>query len=201
MASQIALTIYSTWKQASTASTLECNRLCIPPRAASLLIRCCVTQKICCACLPTLELRLLILTFTIPIQHLFLATCCQNGRRLCHLKSCRYIRVVNPIAFILFKHGWKGTLGWLALQSFCFTRIIGNILVLKYGDKSTAATIVNTFGLSPLLVGAIGVIHGAWVSSQTPRLCTQSHNSAGDQHDTLSSIVAESGVSSSTSTQ
>ena len=72
-----------------------------------------------------------------------------------------YITLVNPITFILFKHGRKGVLGWLALQSFCFTRIVGNILVLKDGDTSTAATIVNSIGLSPLLIGTIGIIHEA----------------------------------------
>jgi hypothetical protein len=72
-----------------------------------------------------------------------------------------YIFLVNPATYILFKHGRKGILGWLAIQSFCFTRIIGNILVLKDGDKSTAATIVNSIGLSPLLIGTVGILHEA----------------------------------------
>jgi hypothetical protein len=72
-----------------------------------------------------------------------------------------YIALVNPITYILFKHGRKGILGWFSIQSFCFTRIIGNILVLKDGDKSTAATIVNSIGLSPLLIGAVGILHEA----------------------------------------
>lgn len=72
-----------------------------------------------------------------------------------------YIILINPATYILFKHGRKGILGWLAIQSFCFTRIIGNVLVLKDGAHSTAATIVNSIGLSPLLIGAVGIIHEA----------------------------------------
>ncbi|KAG0646430.1 hypothetical protein D0Z07_7622 [Hyphodiscus hymeniophilus] len=80
-----------------------------------------------------------------------------------------YIALVSPITYILLKHGRKGILGWLALQSFCFTRIIGNILVLKDGDNSTAATIINSIGLSPLLIGTIGIIHEAR-SARHPKL-------------------------------
>jgi hypothetical protein len=77
------------------------------------------------------------------------------------LEVAVYIFLVNPATYVLFKHGRKGILGWLAIQSFCFTRIIGNILVLKDGEKSTAATIVNSIGLSPLLIGTIGILHEA----------------------------------------
>ena len=77
------------------------------------------------------------------------------------LEVAVYIFLVNPVTYVLFKHGRKGILGWLAIQSFCFTRIIGNILVLKDGEKSTAATIVNSIGLSPLLIGTIGILHEA----------------------------------------
>lgn len=72
-----------------------------------------------------------------------------------------YIFWVNPATYCLFKHGRRGILGWLAIQSFCFTRIIGNILVLKDGEHSTAATIVNSIGLSPLLIGTVGILHEA----------------------------------------
>jgi hypothetical protein len=72
-----------------------------------------------------------------------------------------YIVLVNPATYILFAHGRKGILGWLAIQSFCFTRIIGNILILKDGTHSTAATIVNSIGLSPLLIGIVGILHEA----------------------------------------
>ena len=77
------------------------------------------------------------------------------------LEVAVYIFLVNPATYVLFKHGRKGILGWLAIQSFCFVRIIGNILVLKDGEKSTAATIVSSIGLSPLLVGTIGILHEA----------------------------------------
>jgi hypothetical protein len=72
-----------------------------------------------------------------------------------------YIFLVNPVTYVLFKHGKKGILGWLSIQLFCFIRIIGNILILKDGSQSTAAVVVNSVGLSPLLLGTIGILHEA----------------------------------------
>ena len=72
-----------------------------------------------------------------------------------------YIALVTPATCCLFKHGRMGILGWLMIQAFCFTRIIGNLLVLEDGDKSTAATIINSIGLSPPLIGTVGIIQEA----------------------------------------
>jgi hypothetical protein len=72
-----------------------------------------------------------------------------------------YVFLVNPVTYVLFKHGKKGILGWLSIQLFCFVRVIGNILILKDGTQSTTATIVNSIGLSPLLLGTIGILHEA----------------------------------------
>lgn len=72
-----------------------------------------------------------------------------------------YIFFVHPATYVLFKHGKNGILGWLSIQSFCIVRIIGNILILKDGSHSTAATIVNSIGLSPLLLGTLGILHEA----------------------------------------
>jgi hypothetical protein len=52
----------------------------------------------------------------------------------------------------------------MVLQSFCFIRIIGSILQIHFdATKSTSQVplILNNIGLSPLLLGLLGVLHEA----------------------------------------
>lgn len=74
--------------------------------------------------------------------------------------------LIQPVIFILFKHGKRGILGWLYLQILCALRIIGNGITVHEltshtSSSSMAATILNSVGLSPLLLAATGILHEA----------------------------------------
>ena len=60
------------------------------------------------------------------------------------------------IAYILFKHGWNGLLGWLYLFIFALLRVIGGAMTIS--GNSSASTISN-IGLSPLVLAAAGILH------------------------------------------
>lgn len=70
--------------------------------------------------------------------------------------------VFLPLAsYCLFKHGKFGFLGWLFVTIFCVLRVITGGMGL-HGDRTgTAFVILNSIGLSPLLLAAAGVSHEA----------------------------------------
>ena len=75
-----------------------------------------------------------------------------------------YAILLQPTFYCLLKHGRAGFLGWMVLQSFCVIRIVGSILQIHFdATKSTsqAPLILNNIGLSPLLLGVLGVLHEA----------------------------------------
>jgi hypothetical protein len=71
----------------------------------------------------------------------------------------------QPSIYILFKHGKRGILGWICIQSFCLVRIVGSILQIiqeKNNTTSDLATLILTsIGLSPLLLACLGILHEA----------------------------------------
>lgn len=72
--------------------------------------------------------------------------------------------LATPITYCCFKHGRGGLLGWGIIQSFCLIRIIGGILEIRTettGQDATAALIVTSIGLSPMILGTLGVLHEA----------------------------------------
>jgi hypothetical protein len=73
--------------------------------------------------------------------------------------------LAQPTLFIWWRHGRHGFLGWFYLQFLCFIRAIGAIVELKAiannTTNSTAVVIVNSIGLSPLLLAALGIMHEA----------------------------------------
>ncbi|KAF4962382.1 hypothetical protein FSARC_9548 [Fusarium sarcochroum] len=69
-----------------------------------------------------------------------------------------YAILVLPAIYILIKHGKPGLLGWLYLLVFFSLRIIGGGLALA---NSSAATLVSSIGLSPLVLAAAGILHEA----------------------------------------
>lgn len=83
-----------------------------------------------------------------------------------------YAFLVQPVTFVLWKHGRRGILGWLALHSLCGIRIVGSAVQLNaYNNNSTgglAAVILQSVGLSPLMLAAVGVLHEASVGSLFP---------------------------------
>jgi hypothetical protein len=71
----------------------------------------------------------------------------------------------QPLIFIAWKHGRPGILGWLLVHLLCTIRTIGAIIELKAlsnnTENSTLCVVVNSVGLSPLLLGTLGILHEA----------------------------------------
>jgi len=75
-----------------------------------------------------------------------------------------YIILIQPAIYCLWKHGKRGILGWLYLQLFCAVRCVGSALTIHDENTHTggiASGILNSVGLSPLLLAAAGVLHEA----------------------------------------
>ncbi|KZF24327.1 hypothetical protein L228DRAFT_281412 [Xylona heveae TC161] len=66
-----------------------------------------------------------------------------------------------PSLYCLFRHGKTGILGWFYVNLFCALRVIGCALTIRdehNGTVGTAATIIMSVGLSPLLLSAAGIL-------------------------------------------
>lgn len=72
-----------------------------------------------------------------------------------------YSILFPPTAYVLFKHGKNGLLGWFYLLAFYMLRIVGGGMALS---GSSSAGIVSNIGLSPLILAAAGVLHEAYVT-------------------------------------
>jgi hypothetical protein len=71
----------------------------------------------------------------------------------------------QPSIYVLYKHGKRGLLGWIGIQSFCVVRIVGSILQIMQEKNNTASNlatlILASIGLSPLLLACLGILHEA----------------------------------------
>lgn len=87
-----------------------------------------------------------------------------------------YLLLIQPVTYCLWKHGKRGILGWIAVHSLCVIRIVGNAVELNaYNNHSTgglAALVLQSVGLSPLLLGAVGILHEASVGPSPPSSTT-----------------------------
>lgn len=75
-----------------------------------------------------------------------------------------YAILILPAIYCQSRHGRPGLLGWFYVVVYCLIRLIAAGLMLKSDtnhDTSTAAMIVDNIGLSPLLLGAAGILHEA----------------------------------------
>lgn len=75
-----------------------------------------------------------------------------------------YIILIQPITYCLWRHGRPGILGWLCIQSFCVVRIVGSAMLLHAEaahSTSNNALLLGSIGLSPLLIGTVGILHEA----------------------------------------
>jgi hypothetical protein len=70
------------------------------------------------------------------------------------------IALAIPGIYVVFKHGLRhgAILGWMYLFIFFTLRIISSAMQL-HDPTSTAASLVSSIGLSPLLLSAIGILH------------------------------------------
>ncbi|KAF4947891.1 hypothetical protein FGADI_10051 [Fusarium gaditjirri] len=76
-------------------------------------------------------------------------------------KLAIYIILLQPALYCLFKHGKTGLIGWLYAQIFCVLRIATGGIGLHETSSSTGSIILNSIGLSPLLLAASGILHEA----------------------------------------
>jgi hypothetical protein len=68
--------------------------------------------------------------------------------------------ILLPVAFyILVRHGKPGYTGWGFFLLFCTLRIVSSGLGIN--DTSTTSGIVNSVGISALLLAISGIIHEA----------------------------------------
>jgi prolipoprotein diacylglyceryltransferase len=68
--------------------------------------------------------------------------------------------IIFPIAvYILVRHGKPGYIGWGFFLVFCTLRIVSSGLGVN--DTSTIGGIINSVGISALLLAISGVIHEA----------------------------------------
>ncbi|MCJ1292779.1 hypothetical protein MMC34_004332 [Xylographa carneopallida] len=84
-----------------------------------------------------------------------------------------YAILIQPVFYCLWKHGRHGILGWVALQSFCLLRIIGNAILLHAeatNASNSNALLISNIGLSPLLLAALGFLHEAR-RARSPSIC------------------------------
>lgn len=73
-----------------------------------------------------------------------------------------YILLIFDIAFLLYKHGKRGFLGWLFFVVFCFLRVIASAYQIHDGDHSSSTGgILNSIGVSALLMTLSGIVHEA----------------------------------------
>lgn len=73
-----------------------------------------------------------------------------------------YAILIIPSAYVLWKHGWPGALGWFYLCAFCALRIVGSALQVQSegsGSTNTTALIISGVGLSPLMFLSAGILH------------------------------------------
>jgi hypothetical protein len=75
-----------------------------------------------------------------------------------------YTLLILPTFYIWRRHGRPGFLAYNFIYAFCAIRITGAVLsIVAVHDASleTAAAIVNSVAISPLLLAALGVLHEA----------------------------------------
>ena len=75
-----------------------------------------------------------------------------------------YLILIQPSLFCLWAHGRRGFLGWWFLQVLCLIRTAGNAVQLHVDathETNSHALLINSIGLSPLMLAAAGILHEA----------------------------------------
>lgn len=79
-----------------------------------------------------------------------------------------YAMLSIPVVYCLVKHGRTGFLGWFYLLGFCGLRLAAAGMENSNKNNSSnsqGTLIVENIGLTPLLLGSIGVLHEAYVDN------------------------------------
>lgn len=81
--------------------------------------------------------------------------------------------LIQPTFLILWKHGKRGILGWMYLQILCAIRIVANAIEIhdlaNHKSSSTATIVLNSVGLSPLILAITGILHEAYGTLYHPQ--------------------------------
>jgi prolipoprotein diacylglyceryltransferase len=73
-----------------------------------------------------------------------------------------YLILLPIVIFILIKHGRRGFEGWGFLIVFCVLRLTSSgIQIGDSNSTSTTGAIINSVGISAILLALSGVIHEA----------------------------------------
>lgn len=72
-----------------------------------------------------------------------------------------YLVLAQPAFYCLWKHGRTGFLGWFYVQLFCVLRIVTGAIGIHGSAIGVGPVILNSIGLSPLLLAIAGVLHEA----------------------------------------
>lgn len=81
-----------------------------------------------------------------------------------------YLVLAQPALFVLWKHGKTGFLGWFYVQLFCVLRIVTGAIGVHGAATGVGPVILNSIGLSPLLLAIAGVLHEAYAFLLFPSL-------------------------------
>jgi len=86
--------------------------------------------------------------------------------RLAIAELALYLILLPVVIYILIRHGKHGLDGWMFLTVFCILRLTSS--GLQIGDRnstSNTGAIVNSVGISALLLAISGVMHEVYVAA------------------------------------
>lgn len=78
-----------------------------------------------------------------------------------------YLLLSPIVIYIFFCHRWTGFLPWYYLTVFCIARIIGGGLGIR-DSNGLPANIIQSVGLTPLILAVDGLIHEAYAVHFSP---------------------------------
>jgi hypothetical protein len=107
-----------------------------------------------------------------------------------------YLLLTPIVIYIFLCHRWTGFLPWYYLTVFCFARIIGGGLGI-HDSNGLPANIIQSVGLTPLILAIDGLIHEAYVLHFPPSAGLKtdrilSGERIGIHHRAASSVYASS---------
>jgi hypothetical protein len=81
-----------------------------------------------------------------------------------------YVLLLPLIVYILVRHGRRGLDGWGFLIVFCILRVVSSGLQIgSTSSNSSTGGIINSIGISALLLALGGIVTEAYVSHPQPQ--------------------------------
>lgn len=88
---------------------------------------------------------------------------------IAYVEVCVYAPIFILTAIVVIRHGFHRQLGWIFLALFCAIRIAGAVFKIESVHNPTSKTdiewaaILQSVGLSPLLLASLGLLKRVWV--------------------------------------